>query len=1088
MKKHNSYKLDLNSRRKEIIRQIENSEQLNLDEIKYVLEHTSIKKDTNAKAGEAKQKSSLSDQTLRQSLILAPDAYFHVDKNGNFIFVNDSAAQLTEYSKKELNGMNIFDLFQKEVLDNNPLRYDLLKKGKLVISTRYLKTKSGSLKIIEMHSRQLPDGSYQSFVRDISKRINIEQALIESEERFRTLTNSTSTAIFVYQGLNFVFVNKAACNLTGYSEEEMLNKKFWDVVHPDYQELIRTRGLQRQKGEKISNNYEFKLINKEGKVIWVDFTAGKILWKGQPAAIGTAYDITERNNAVVKLQESEKNLRTLINAMPDIVCFKDGEGRWLEANDFDLKLFDLENVNYRGKTDAELAQYSSFYKNALFNCIKTDEQAWNKKGQFRSEEIIPVQDGESRVFDVIKVPSYDSNGNRKGLVVVGREISKRKAAEEALKEREEKYRMISDLTSDYLFETEILADGTSRSVWVAGSFYEITGYSFEEYVEIGGWRKTIHQDDLEMDSKAFGLLLQNKNSMVELRTFHKDGRIVWVRSSGSPIWDKKQNKLIGVIGAVKDITSEKHHSIIQQVQYNIANAVVSTKNIKDLMSEVRAELNTIIDTKNFYIAFYDEKSGMLTSDIENDEKDKIGSWRAEKSLTGFMLKKKKPLLSNKKEILKIIDKGLINAVGTIPETWLGVPMKIGKKIIGAMVVQSYDNPDAYDKSSIEVLEVIANQLSLFIERKKAEEDTIRLSKAIIQSPVSILITDTEGKIIYVNPKFTEVTQYKFEEVVGKTSAILNSGYHNQEFYNNLWNKILSGNDWSGEFRNKKKNGQLFWESAVISPIMDEDGKITHFVAAKEDITEKKAIIEELIASKEQAEISEKVKTEFLAQMSHEIRSPLNVILSSINLIKEELEENINENIEFGFESIGSASKRIIRTIDLILNMTELQTGSYSPSLHGFSISANMHLLMSEYRQSASIRELKLKLTMELEEDIIYSDEYAISQIISNLVDNAIKYTKKGTVELKAVKKLNKNLIVSVKDTGIGISEEFIPNLFSSFTQEEQGYTRSYDGNGLGLALVKRYCELIGAEISVKSKKGKGTTFKIIFPNLETESN
>jgi PAS domain S-box-containing protein len=477
---------------------------------------------------------------------------------------------------------------------------------------------------------------------------------------------------------------------------------------------------------------------------------------------------------------------------------------------------------------------------------------------------------------------------------------------------------------------------------------------------------------------------------------------------------------------------------------------------------------------------------MFTSDVDNDEKDSFNTWVAEKSISGYLLNTSKKLVIDKKQILEMIKNGDIVQVGTLPEIWLGVPLKIRNKAIGVMVVQNYNDRNAFNKIGIELFEVIGNQLSLYLERNKAKEDTLKLSRAIIQSPISIIITNIEGEIEYVNPMFEKVTQYTFEEVFGKNSRILKSGNHQSEFYKNLWDTILSGNDWRGEVLNKKKNGDLYWENAIITPIQNENGVITHFVAIKEDISEKKKMIEELISSKEQAEVSEKIKTEFLAQMSHEIRSPLNVIMSFIGFIKDEMGEEISEDLDTSFQSIGSASARIIRTVDLILNMTDLQLGSYDLSVVNINIVELLIRVKSEYIQTANKKGLELKLQMEFEECNLSTDEYALMQIISNLVDNAIKYTDKGNIVIIAEKSADHKLIVKVKDTGIGMSEQFLPKLFNSFTQEEQGYTRSYDGNGLGMALVKKYCDVISAEISVESEKGKGTTFTIAVPNIYEE--
>lgn len=241
---------------------------------------------------------------------------------------------------------------------------------------------------------------------------------------------------------------------------------------------------------------------------------------------------------------------------------------------------------------------------------------------------------------------------------------------------------------------------------------------------------------------------------------------------------------------------------------------------------------------------------------------------------------------------------------------------------------------------------------------------------------------------------------------------------------------------------------------------------------------------ELDEAKKLAETSEKIKTEFLAQMSHEIRSPLNVVLSFTDLIKDELGDEITEEMKMSFHSIDSASKRIIRTIELILNMTDIQLGVYETSVSKIDIPTLVENIKSEYFQSAINKNIELEIKIKSNHEILCSDEYALGQIISNLVDNAIKYTDKGYVRIVAEKCDGDNACVMVEDSGIGMKEEFLPSLFNSFTQEEQGYTRKFDGNGLGMALVKNYCDIISAEINVESKKGVGTTFTLRIPSLE----
>ena len=248
-----------------------------------------------------------------------------------------------------------------------------------------------------------------------------------------------------------------------------------------------------------------------------------------------------------------------------------------------------------------------------------------------------------------------------------------------------------------------------------------------------------------------------------------------------------------------------------------------------------------------------------------------------------------------------------------------------------------------------------------------------------------------------------------------------------------------------------------------------------------DLTERKDAEEKMRIAKELAEQSDKLKTEFLAQMSHEIRTPINIITSNVNFISEELGDKIDPADKDCFESIDLASRRIIRTVDLILNMSELQTGIYKPLLSKVDIDSQvLKKLYNEYQRMAKQKGIDFIYKCEVKESEIISDEYCVIQIFANLIDNAIKYTKKGKVEVLLTKNKDGNIVVEVKDTGIGMSKEFLPKLFEPFTQEEQGYTRSFEGNGLGLALVKKYCDVNNASIEVESEKGVGTTFRVIF--------
>jgi len=207
------------------------------------------------------------------------------------------------------------------------------------------------------------------------------------------------------------------------------------------------------------------------------------------------------------------------------------------------------------------------------------------------------------------------------------------------------------------------------------------------------------------------------------------------------------------------------------------------------------------------------------------------------------------------------------------------------------------------------------------------------------------------------------------------------------------------------------------------------------------------------------------------------------MLSFSKIIREEASKRgyVNKDTARSFDGIDVSGKRIIRTIDLIVNVSQIQTGTYDYTPQRIDIYKEiLSAVHQEYLNDAQKSNLEFNLTKEECNLFVLVDRYSVHQIIENLVDNAIKFTKKGAVNISVGRNKEENLYVEISDTGIGMSKEYLQKIFTPFSQEEQGYSRSFDGNGLGLALIKKYCDLNKISAVVKSKKGTGTTFTLTF--------
>ena len=369
------------------------------------------------------------------------------------------------------------------------------------------------------------------------------------------------------------------------------------------------------------------------------------------------------------------------------------------------------------------------------------------------------------------------------------------------------------------------------------------------------------------------------------------------------------------------------------------------------------------------------------------------------------------------------------------------------------------------------------------EQKLVNEKINHLSVAVEQSPASILITDVNGNIQYVNPKCTEVTGYSKEDLIGKNPRILKSGETSSEDYKILWETIKSGGDWRGEFHNRKKNGELYWEYASISPIKNEKGEVTNFLAVKEDITERKKSEQEVIIAKEKAEEINRVKSNFFSNMSHELRTPLSGILGFTELLQEEIKKPEHKRM---LDGIHLSGQRLLDTLNKILQISKIESEKLNPKIERIYLPFLIQSLVSEFETTMMTKGLYIKLDYENDNLFADLDKDLFRTILNNLLSNAIKFTPSGGININCKNVIENGanrIIIKIADSGIGISSKDQAVIFEEFRQASEGLNRLYEGTGLGLTIVKRYTEIMGGTVSVNSEPGNGTTFTLSFAGL-----
>ena len=367
------------------------------------------------------------------------------------------------------------------------------------------------------------------------------------------------------------------------------------------------------------------------------------------------------------------------------------------------------------------------------------------------------------------------------------------------------------------------------------------------------------------------------------------------------------------------------------------------------------------------------------------------------------------------------------------------------------------------------------------ERKQIEKEILQLSTAITQSPVSVVITDLDGNIEYVNQKFTDVTGYTYEEAIGKNPRILKTEHTVPEDYKELWETISSGKIWRGEFLNKRKDGTHYWELASISPIIDEKGNIIKYIAIKEDITERKKTENALIKSEKELTQANATKNMFFSVIAHDLIGPIGNFGQLLNLLKENFNDiSNNEKLDYINLLLRFSSKTNNLLEDLLL-WARIQMNTLDFSVKTVNLKALIENSIGIVKEKASEKNIEIKTLVD---DInIDLNKESIKTIIRNLLSNAIKFSHKNSqIEINSRLLQDNNTIeISIKDKGVGITKKNIDKLFKIEASFSTYGTEKEKGTGLGLILCKELVEKNSGAIWVESKENEGSTFFFTLP-------
>jgi PAS domain S-box-containing protein len=872
-----------------------------------------------------------------------------------------------------------------------------------------------------------------------------EKALQEAEKRYRQVVENATEIIYaVDEKGNFTYGNPTSLKVTGFSLEQLRQYNYQDLVVPEHRERVLQAYINQLRERRSTSYIEFPFFSKSGEIIWFGQNASLVIEKGKVVGFHIiARDITERKRGEEALRWSEETARALLNATTDSVFLIDRSGTVLALNE-------MAGKRLNRRVDEILGA-------CLYDFLPPD-LAKRRKARFdqvfHSGNPAYFEDERQGIhFDNCAYPVSDVTGKVMKIAIYGRDITERKKAEVALRESEERNRTLVETSPDAITLLDlnlniIMANQPALKLYGHESAEEIKGKNGFDYLALEERGRATEDMRKMLETGSMG--------PIEYTLVKKNGTPFPAELKASLVLDA-QKKPSGIILVSRDITERKK--------------------AEEALRESEEKYRTILE--NIEDGYYEvDIAGNFA--FFNDSFCRIYGYPREE-LIG-MNDRQYTDQENAKKLFQTF-----NRVYRTGESAKGTDWEIIRK----------DGTKRNIEASVSLIkDASGNQIGFrglvhdITERKKAEEQLSKLFRAVEQSPATVMITDTDANIEYVNPKFTQLTGYTLEEVIGKNPRILKSGETPPEEYKRLWDTITSGREWQGEFHNKKKNGELYWESASISSIKNAEGLITHLVAVKEDITGRKRAEEERAALQEQLRQSQKMEAigKLAGGVAHDFNNLLTVIKGYCQLSLVEMKESAP--IRDTLEVINKAAEKAADLTRQLLAFSRRQI----MEMRVLDLNA---LLQNLDKMLRRIIGEDIELVTSLGEDLgrVKADPGQIEQVVMNLAVNAKDAMSKGgkliietaNVELdEAYARTHvavtpgPYVMIAVSDTGTGMPLEVRDRVFEPFfTTKGKG-----KGTGLGLSTVYGIVKQSNGNIWVYSEPGKGTTFKIFLPRVD----
>lgn len=920
--------------------------------------------------------------------------------------------------------------------------------------------------------------------------------LVQSENRFRIIADNSPSLLRTTDAAgNFEFFSQRWYKFVGLSGHEHI--QWLQYIHPEDKThviAVFNENLVRRQNFEVS----YRLRKQNGEYRWMlengtPYFDNRNEFKG---FIFSASDVTERKAKELELTRAEalrysrEGLESAIEKASILALTIETDGRISYCNRFLLESTGwdeealigtpLQQILLFDHADKLVGERAFFHKQLL--------NTFRGKLRCANGELLQLR------FNTIVWNNLD--GQPASITIVGEDISETLRVQQALAQSNLLLQDLFDNASDLIQIT----DATGQFIFVNKAWYNTLEYSPED-IRMMRMQDVVHPDDAAMlRSTLDKAAIEGAVGNFETCFVSRSGRKINLR--GSINYSFEEGKPAIYRAVLHDVTEQIRSEKAQTLYYNLSKLTVNSTNLEMLYHNFYMELKKTIEVDSFLIALRNEKDQSVyfpyyvNSDYAPDE-GIHGRAFAEYALTFD-----RPMFFYDDMLKRIIQSNDIHMEEVLPQTWMGVPLKIDQRVIGLIVLQSYKDRKMYNKRDLDLLNFISGQLATAIQRtqnqEKINEQNARL-QAIFESGQHLMWSvNKDLNITRFNGNYANSLRllYNINLVAGMSLPDIYRQNDREQVYFWLDKYKLALSGYPQQFERKMTgiNGEEYWYEVFLNPIITTNSfEVDEVAGVAHNITVKKKAADELRLAKDLAEHSLEVKKRFLSNMSHEIRTPMNGIIGMIDLLSEA--ENLEPEYRQYITTIKKSSETLLYILNDILDLSKIEAGKMELRKVPISLMNMMDKLIALFQQRALQKDIAFSYHISADVPLyIVADETRLLQILSNLTSNALKFTEKGSIEivLEVAQQPDANDILldeheqgyllkaKVIDTGIGIAKEQQELLFQKFSQLDNSYTKSYGGTGLGLSISQELCRLMHGDIGVESEQGVGSTFWFTF--------